>query len=565
MTTNNNSAAQTAVPVKVVDSNVMQLPKALRDRAQWCLAKPTEKRPLQINGRAASSTDPATWTDFETASRVAQEKGWHLGFMLSVDDPFTCIDLDVKGDVKAEDFALHIEMLDSYTERSVSGAGFHVWVEGKVEKAAKAPNIEIYSQDRFMICTGNAYRDRPIMNRDALVKDLAAQWHDRYASHSELDAALATKLWRAFQLTPAGQREKAKRLDYARRTMGLATNDNQFGEGSAEHGQVIAERILATWKEKRRFTLLTDEDLFSMPPLNWLVKGIVPDAGIGTIFGQSGTYKSFLALDMLAHVASGKPTWFGKKVKQAPCVYVPFEGQGGIPNRVKAWRDGNRGASTNIRFFMEPINLRQPEDRDRLVETLIHNGLANGILCIDTLAAAGGSFDENSSEGMGEMISIFQELRSRLGGFVLVIHHSGHTASRERGHSSLRPALDLSIECERADDGPLFILRKVKEGEADQRICFTTIKVLLGHDDDGDEITSLHVLPRVSLPATDLELDAVLKQVQQGPISQRTLIDGLPHISKHKVEDAVRTLLKNGKIRKNGQRGPNAKLIAPPL
>jgi hypothetical protein len=458
-------------------------------------------------------------------------------------------------------------MLDSYTERSVSGAGFHVWVEGRVEKAAKAPHIEIYSQDRFMICTGQVVRDRPIANRDALVKDLAAEWHGRHASHSELDAALSTKLWRAFLLTPAGQREKAKRLDYARRTMGLATTDNPFGEGTAEHGQLVAESILRNWKEKRRFTLFSDEDLLVMPPRRWLVKGIIPAEGVGSIYGQSGTYKSFLALDLLAHISSQQEQWFGRKVKTAPCVYIPFEGRGGIPDRVRAWRDAHKGASTEIRYFMEPINLRQQDDRDRLGEALEAIGAAGGVACIDTLAAAGGSFDENNSRDMGEMIAILNELQRRLSGVVLVIHHSGKDASRGmRGHSSLGAALDFAIECERSESGSLFRIAKQKDGESGLEFLFTTNIVNLGYDEDGDEITSRMVLPRQQLAATDLEVDAVIQQLQHGPMSQRQLIDALAHVSKHKVEDAVRTLLKKGGIRTNGKKGPATRLIiAPPL
>ena len=543
-----------------------RIPQALRDRRQWCVASQYQKRPLQVDGRSASSTDSTTWTDFETASGAAQAKGWHVGYVLTADDPFTCIDLDVKGDVKPEDFDSHIQMLDSYTERSVSGKGFHVWVEGRVEKPAKSPNIEIYSQDRFMICTGNVARDRPIMNRDGLVKELAGEWHGRYASHSELDVALTSKLWRAMLHTPAGQREKAKRLDYARSTMGLATSDNQFGGGSAEHGQLIAENILRTWKEKRRLALLIDEDLLALPPQSWLVKGIVPEIGIGSIFGQSGTYKSFLALDLLAHIANGTEMWFGKRVTKAPCVYVPFEGRGGIPNRVKAWRNAHVGKSTEIRFFMEPINLRRQEDRDRLVESLIHNERSGGVLCIDTLAAAGGSFEENSSKDMGEMIAILNELQQRLGGVILIVHHSGKIAERGlRGHSSLGAALDFAIECIHGVSGPSFRIDKQKDGESGLEFPFSTQQQVLGQA-DGDEVSSLSVFARVQIPATDLEVDAVLRQVQQGGISQRQLIEVLSHISKHKVEGAVQTLLKRNSIRTNGKRGPAARLvIAPPL
>ncbi|MDO2063659.1 AAA family ATPase, partial [Escherichia coli] len=83
-------------------------------------------------------------------------------------------------------------------------------------------------------------------------------------------------------------------------------------------------------------------------------------ASVGTVFGQSGTFKSFLVLDLLAHIANGQP-WFGHRVTAAPAVYVPFEGQGGIPKRVAAWRmarmhNGCSGADTNMRYITDRMN-----------------------------------------------------------------------------------------------------------------------------------------------------------------------------------------------------------------
>src|SRR5262245_25250345 len=72
-----------------------RIPAALRVRAQWAVAG-VDKRPLTIDGRAASSTDESTWTDFETACGIAAERGWHIGYMLQASDPYSCIDLDVK-------------------------------------------------------------------------------------------------------------------------------------------------------------------------------------------------------------------------------------------------------------------------------------------------------------------------------------------------------------------------------------------------------------------------------------------------------------------------------------
>ena len=99
---------------------------------------------------------------------------------------------------------------------------------------------------------------------------------------------------------------------------------------------------------------------------------------------------------------------------------------------------GCSDADTNMRYITDRMNLRQQADRDKLVQTLTECGWAGGVLCIDTLAHAANGIDENSSE-MGEMIAIFRELQHRLGGVILIIHHSGKSQERGmRGWSGLR-------------------------------------------------------------------------------------------------------------------------------
>lgn len=265
-------------------------------------------------------------------------------------------------------------------------------------------------------------------------------------------------------------------------------------------------------------TLQTDFDLQSAE-LRWIVKNVIPDAGIGAIYGDSGTYKSFVALDLMAAISTGRDRWFGYRVAGAPCIYVPFEGKGGIPKRVAAWRLAmtmqaalkdpsapifpiDFGITTGIFFVTDPLNLRNVEDRKKLIELITANGLEGGVLCIDTLAQAGHGIDENSSEGMGEMISHLQELQRALGGVVLVVHHTGKDASKGmRGHSSLRGALDFAIEFSKPDSAARYEaqmrLDKVKDEEAGAVVPFWMQRVTLGVDDDGDHITSLVVVQPV--------------------------------------------------------------------
>lgn len=120
-------------------------------------------------------------------------------------------------------------------------------------------------------------------------------------------------------------------------------------------------------------------------------------------------------------------------------------------------------------------------------------------LCIDTLAHASAGIDENSS-AMAEMISVFRDLQLRLGGVILLIHHSGKDASRGmRGWSGLHAAMDFVIECQRDKESSSheaeFVLTKVKDGTSGVRTKFVMHAVQIGIDEDGDYMSSLVVAP----------------------------------------------------------------------
>lgn len=141
-------------------SNWRNIPIELRERKQWCICKSKDdKTPRQANGRTAKVTDPATWTTFDEARERASIKGWCIGYVLTADDPFTCIDLDVKADTPQQTLdGYHnvIRHFASYTERSVSSNGYHIWVKGKKSsRKCRRDGVEVYSQDRFIICTGD--------------------------------------------------------------------------------------------------------------------------------------------------------------------------------------------------------------------------------------------------------------------------------------------------------------------------------------------------------------------------------------------------------------------------
>ena len=160
-------------------------PAALRERDQWVCwrremrdGKPT-KVPYRANDPStkASSTDPATWASFEDARDVASGRNFDgAGFVLTEGDRITGIDLD---DCISEGGELHpsaaeiVSRLDSYSERSPSGRGVRVFVEGELNgsrnRTRKTPwgsNIEAYDRRRFLTVTGDRLGGAPATIED---------------------------------------------------------------------------------------------------------------------------------------------------------------------------------------------------------------------------------------------------------------------------------------------------------------------------------------------------------------------------------------------------------------
>lgn len=177
------------------------IPQELRVRPQWCFTSPVDKdklkAPRKEGGQLASPTNPAEWMPFEKACEYAIRVGGHIGYMLHESDKYICIDLDVKHNTPPEQwerFQKIVETFDSYTERSLSGSGYHVWIEGTLDAGCRRDGVEVYSRERFIICTGNVEIDKPIAPRPERLKLLV----------SEIRAAQATT---AVELVEVGEAE----------------------------------------------------------------------------------------------------------------------------------------------------------------------------------------------------------------------------------------------------------------------------------------------------------------------------------------------------------------------
>lgn len=254
-----------------------------------------------------------------------------------------------------------------------------------------------------------------------------------------------------------------------------------------------------------RYQLLTSDSLCTLPAIQWQIKDVLPSRGIAAMFGPSGSGKSFLALDMLQSLASGRD-WFGNKVKQCSVTYIALEGEAGVAGRIKAYLSRHGSTSLNIRYVAQPFKLLEADDINELAEAILAAGTAD-VVVLDTLSRATPGLDENDSKAMGLIIASAKILQERIGGLLLLIHHTGKDASRGmRGHSSLHAALDCAIEVKRNGDNREWVLAKSKDGEDGASHSFKLEVVSLGIDSDGDAITSCVIAPYQSAQAVQKKM-----------------------------------------------------------
>jgi putative DNA primase/helicase len=87
---------------------------------------------------------------------------------------------------------------------------------------------------------------------------------------------------------------------------GLTGSNDDANDFAAEHGNNLLAQLLDGAKAPpMRYRLLDGVDLLNVPSLPWMVRGVVPMQGLASIYGASGSGKSFLSLDLCAAVAGG--------------------------------------------------------------------------------------------------------------------------------------------------------------------------------------------------------------------------------------------------------------------
>jgi hypothetical protein len=249
--------------------------------------------------------------------------------------------------------------------------------------------------------------------------------------------------------------------------------------------------------------LLRVQDILKLPLPTWIIRGVLPQAGLGVVYGAPGAGKSFVALDMAMAIARGR-AWNERRTTPGRVLYVAAEGAGGMVARVKAYcKTHALDDVADFRMLRRSVNLTSDEWKP-LAEQVAGIGGAD-VIVFDTLARCMAGADENNSEGMGRVINSCERLHAATGALILLVHHSGKDATRgARGWSGLKGAVDVEMMVDRLEGTDLRVLSltKQKDGDDSGDFYFKLTPVDIGKNDQGDDVPA-KVLEYVPPPAVD--------------------------------------------------------------
>jgi putative DNA primase/helicase len=169
---------QTFPPRPRTDFDEASIPDKLKARTQWTNWRPIwdaakgrwDKPPCDGDGNlTAPQTNPSDRMTFaEAVANHHRRPDIGIGFAVTDDDPYLGIDLDHAADEEGNPLPWaerYIDASQSYTERTVSGQGFRVWIEGTLPPDAghkktgfgpdQAGTVELYCTKRFFTVCGD--------------------------------------------------------------------------------------------------------------------------------------------------------------------------------------------------------------------------------------------------------------------------------------------------------------------------------------------------------------------------------------------------------------------------
>jgi hypothetical protein len=298
------------------------------------------------------------------------------------------------------------------------------------------------------------------------------EWQGQRAVVATIKSGLAAGMREPYRLSGPSRESE---------TEGSAAGAGQSGEpgsnGSAGGALADIARAGAEPTDEEVDALLAEmlsgEAMLKQPNPKPLIRGVLDLDTISWIIGKSGSYKSFVALDMAGCVATGRE-WHGHAVTQGRVIYLVAEGARGMKLRLAAWERLNGPIGPDILFLPRPVQAADRRAWSTLVKACAKFGPS--LVIIDTQARVTVGFDENDNSSMGEFIEQVDKIKRATGACVVPVHHIGRSGTDARGASALDGAQDAELRVSRLSPLRIEIINDKQKDQDDSEVISLALR-----------------------------------------------------------------------------------------
>ena len=299
------------------------------------------------------------------------------------------------------------------------------------------------------------------------------------------------------------------------------------GEGAVAEG-------LNKFGKANKKPLFVRLDQLKVQQPQWLIEGILEQDSLAIIFGASGTYKSFIAIDMGLSVACGKD-YHGHATKQGTVIFIAGEGHVGFSRRTEGWFANYDIDKTAIPLFKSERAITLANDTmAEIFEFLDAVQKSDGkpdLIVLDTLDRSIDGVEDNNDDTK-RYLDFCDQVRTRYNCTICVVSHTGHAApDRAKGSTKLKDRMDSSYLVKTWGQNNVdLISKKMKDAEPPDTMTFLRRPFTIVTD-DGEEADTLVLDLVPSSPSEgisqerfhDIIMDNFERQKENGRMKQADL------------------------------------------
>jgi len=259
--------------------------------------------------------------------------------------------------------------------------------------------------------------------------------------------------------------------------------------------------------------------------------------------------------------------WLGREILMpGPTFYVNADGGAGFSKRANAWAAANDEPITTFEAwtYPEPVMLHNVHEMAELKVLLEYLPERPVLLVIDTYSQCLAGGNENLQEVASLVVQQVNDIKSRIGCSVMILHHANATGLRDRGSTVISAAADTVIRVDQDESTRIITAtcRKQRDSEWFDPMSFRIDKF-------GEQQEFAWIVPTINeFTQTEAgweQQSRVRAYIQHNPGHSREAIAQNTRVPLQTVKTITHQLVTDGEAEEEftpkepGQRGPAPK------